>query len=576
MQQNEAFNLMKMGKNIFLTGAPGSGKTYLLNKYIRYLKDYQVKIAVTASTGIAATHLNGVTIHSWSGIGVRNSLNESDLEKILTTRLIKRNYEGTKTLIIDEISMLHPYQLDMIDTVSRYMLEADKPFGGLQVILCGDFFQLPPVSSLPLGNERQFAFEADAWKKSNFHICYLKEQHRQGNDPLLAVLKEIRSGIAGEQTKVPLRTRYKKEPEGTIKVTKLYARNLNVDDINERELNHLRGDEKIFTMAATGFSTLVNGLKKGCLAPEQLKLKVGAEVMFIKNEAKGQYVNGTQGRVIGFDQDEGWPVVKTYHHKTIVAYPEEWKFEDEGVVRATITQVPLRLAWAITIHKSQGMTLDAAEMDLGDVFELGMGYVALSRVRSLSGLKLMNLNELALKVHPKILDCDKMFKENSDALVQSLQTLSHKEIERCQRKTLIERFEGFINEKINAKKINKKRKLKKTNSIPAYLMTLKMLKENLSIDLIAKERGISVDTVINHIEKLQRLKQIDNVQMAYLKQTIPETDFDIIGSALKGSEDGRLKPIHEKFEGKYSYTDIKMVRLFINNRYSKSDDVGII
>jgi ATP-dependent exoDNAse (exonuclease V) alpha subunit len=567
MQQAEAFTLMKMGKNIFLTGAPGSGKTYLLNKYIAYLRNYDVKVAVTASTGIAATHLHGVTIHSWSGMGVRDNIGEKELEKMLTRGLIKRNYKNTKTLIIDEISMLHKHQLDMIDTISRYILEPDKPFGGLQVILCGDFFQLPPVSSSPLISEVQFAFEADTWKNGNFHVCYLEEQHRQGDDSLLDILKDIREGTIGEHTKIPLRTRYKKEPAGATKATKLYARNINVDDINEHELKNIHAEEKIFTMTTTGFSALVDGLKKGCLAQEQLKLKKGAEVMFVKNDTGGKYVNGTRGVVIGFDREEGWPLVKTYGNRIIVTYPEEWKYEDNGIVRATLTQVPLRLAWAITIHKSQGMTLDAAEMDLGDVFEPGMGYVALSRVRSLNGLKLMNLNELALKVHPKIFQHDKIFRDNSDVLVKYLRTLSEKEKEQYQRKTLIERFGGWVEEKINMREKEKRRKSKKleeTSSIPTHMITGEMLKKKLSIKLIAKKRGISVDTIINHIEKLQNLKQMDHADMTCLKKMISEIDFDIIFSELKKSEDGRLKPIYDRFEGKYSYTDIKIARLFIN------------
>lgn len=565
MQQDEAFDLMKMGKNIFLTGAPGSGKTYLLNKYINYLRAYDVKIAVTASTGIAATHLQGITIHSWSGIGIRDSIDEKALEKILTTKLIKRNYKNTKTLIIDEISMLHKHQLDMIDIIARHILGSGKPFGGLQVILCGDFFQLPPVSSFASTNKIQFAFEAHAWENGNFHVCYLQEQHRQGDDPLLAILKDIRNGTTGEHTKIPLRTRYKKEPEGATKATKLYSRNINVDEINERELKNIRTEEKIFNMETHGFSVLVNGLKKSCLAQEQLKLKIGAEIMFIKNDTVGKYANGTRGIVVGFDKSEGWPIVKTYDNKIIVAEPEEWKYEEDGIVRATITQVPLRLAWAITIHKSQGMTLDAAEIDLGDVFELGMGYVALSRVRSLNGLKLMNLNELALKVHPKIFQHDKIFRDNSDVLVEYLRTLSEKEKEQHQRKTLIERFGGYVKEKINAKEKRKKlKKLKKIDSISPHMITREMLKESLSIESMAEKRGISVDTIINHIEKLQGLKQIDNTHITCLKKMIPETDFDIIFRELTRSEDGRLKPIYEKFEGKYSYTYIKIARLFVN------------
>jgi len=551
MQQDEALDLLKMGKNIFLTGAAGSGKTYLLNKYINYLKENNVMVAVTASTGIAATHLQGATLHSWSGIGVKDKLTQKDLEKILKTSRIKRNYKKTKVLIIDEISMLHKHQLEMVDTVARYILNCDTAFGGMQIILCGDFFQLPPVSAGFSIKEVQFAFEGAAWKDGDFNVCYLHEQHRQGNDPLLAILNDIRSGTAGEHTKVPLRTRYKKEPQGTTKATRLYSRNINVDAINEEELASLHGQKRIFKMETDGFSALVEGLKKSCLALEQLKLKIGAEVMFIKNDILGRYVNGTRSIVVGFDQNEGWPIVKTYNNEIITASPEEWKYEDNGVVRATITQVPLRLAWAITIHKSQGMTLDAVEIDLGDAFEPGMGYVALSRVRSLNGLKLMNLNEIALTVHPKILQQDKVFKDSSEVTVKYVQALSETEKAQYHKKTLIERFGGS-----KTKEIDKEKN-------PTHITTLEMFKENLSIESIAAKRGLSLRTIIGHIEKLKGLNQLDQVLMTNLKNAISENDFDIIFAELEKSEDGKLRPVYDKFEGKYSYICIQIVRLFV-------------
>ena len=560
MQQNEAFSLLKMGKNIFLTGAAGSGKTYLLNKYINYLKENNVEVAITASTGIAATHLHGMTIHSWSGIGIKDNITQKDLEKLLTTDRIKRNYKKTKVLIIDEISMLHKHQLDMVDSIARYILGCDEAFGGIQVVLCGDFFQLPPISSAPLEEEKQFAFEASAWKNGDFHVCYLHEQHRQGDDPLLTILNDIRSGRAGEHTKIPLRTRYKKEPEGTTKATKLYSRNINVDVINENELANIHGQEKTFAMKSTGFNALVEGLKKSCLASEQLKLKIGAEVMFIKNDIAGRYVNGTRCVVVGFDKsEESWPIVKTYDNQIIIAYSEEWKYEDNGIVRAIITQIPLRLAWAITIHKSQGMTLDAAEIDLGDAFEPGMGYVALSRVRSLNGLKLMNLNEMALRVHPKILQHDQVFKDNSAAIVKYLHDLSECEKEDCYRQTLIERFEAGT-KKVTGKKATK---TKKRKAILSHITTLEMLKENLTIESIAQKRGVSVGTIIGHIEKLKGLDQIDHSSLAHLKDILPKNDFDVILAELQLSDDGKLKPIYDKFKGKYSYASIQLVRLFV-------------
>ncbi len=556
MQQNEALSLLKMGANIFLTGAAGSGKTYLLNQYIQYLKDNNVQVAMTASTGIAATHLHGTTIHAWSGIGIKDSISQLDLEKLHKNKRIKSNYKKTKVLIIDEISMLHKYQLDMVDFIARNFLDPDSVFGGLQVIVCGDFFQLPPVSS-SLEEEKQFAYEASVWNDKNFQVCYLHEQHRQGNDPLLTVLNDIRNGTAGEHTKVPLRTRYKKEPQGATKATKLYTRNMNVDSINDSELANIQSREQTFTMVSQGFGALVDGLKRNCLAQEQLKLKIGAEVMFVKNHPAGKYVNGTRCVVVGFEKGaNAWPVVKTYDNKMITACAEDWVLEDNGIVRASITQVPLRLAWALTIHKSQGMTLDAAEIDLGDAFEPGMGYVALSRVRSLNGLKLMNLNEMALKVHPKILQQDRVFKDNSEALVRYLHSLSEEDKMQSQQKTLVERFEAH-----KVKKSSKKSMGKKTN-VPTHLITQELLKNKLSINAIAEQRELSSGTVLSHIEKLKGLKLIGNSDIEHLKDELSQNEFDLIFTELTKSEDGKLKPLVDAFAGKYSYDTIKLVRLF--------------
>lgn len=559
MRQDQAINLLKLGKNVFLTGAAGSGKTFLLNQYIQYLKAHHVNFSVTASTGIAATHLDGMTIHAFSGIGLREAWTEKDLEKLLSNSRIKRNYKKTKVLIIDEISMLHAFQLDMIDQAARFVLANDKPFGGIQVVLCGDFFQLPPVGATRNDDEVKFAFQANVWQTADFHVCYLTEQHRQSDDALLTVLNDIRSGAAGEHTKVPLRTRYKKEPANGAKATKLYARNINVDAINENMLSSLPGGEKTYQMVAQGFSGLVDSLKKSCLAQERLKLKIGAEVMFIKNDIKGAYVNGTRGVVIAFESDDNaTPVIKTYDDQYITAYPDEWKYEDNGVIRAIIRQVPLRLAWAITIHKSQGMTLDAAEMDLGDTFEPGMGYVALSRVRALSGLKLMNLNEMALKVHPKILQRDVDFKNQSLSSIALLETLSNDELIKLQHETLTHRFSGSLVKQINAPKPKKEKKKK----VPNHLLTLELLKEKLSIEKIAEKLGFTFNTIITHLEKLKGIDYIKPEDIEHLKSSISADDFAVIHHEFQLSADGRLTPIFEKFDGEYSFEQLKLVRLF--------------
>src|SRR6185312_15912410 len=199
MTQKNALDLLMMGKNIYLTGQAGSGKTYVLNLYIDYLKKHKVPVAVTATTGIAATHLNGGTIHSWSGIGIKSNLTQDDLYKIVGNKKRREKLKAAKVLIIDEISMLHGYRLDMVNQICKLARQNPLPFGGLQVILCGDFFQLPPINE-PGYNGKNFAYASEAWEELHLTICYLNEQHRQLDDGFLRLLNEIRSQEVSEYT----------------------------------------------------------------------------------------------------------------------------------------------------------------------------------------------------------------------------------------------------------------------------------------------------------------------------------------------------------------------------------------
>lgn len=560
MTQQDALDLLKLGYNVFLTGPAGSGKTYLLDQYISYLREHGVGVAVTASTGIAATHLEGQTIHSWSGMGVRDSLGDDEISKIISNKRIERNLKKTKVLIIDEVSMLHPRQLDMVERITRHALDFTKPFGGLQVILSGDFFQLPPVSREDRGGgDKKFAYECDSWNGGDFKICYLHEQYRQQEDELLTILNSIRSGTAGENVKVPLRTRYKKDPESAVLPTRLYARNMNVDQINQVELEKLAGAEKTFYMQAHGFSALTDALKRNCLAPEELRLKIGAEVMFVKNSISGAYVNGTRAVVVDFDKVDRWPVVETFSGRTITVQPDEWRLEENGTVRATLTQVPLRLAWAITIHKSQGMTLDSAEIDLSDAFEPGMGYVALSRVRTLSGLKLMGLNDTALSVHPKILAHDKKFQEWSVAVTDALQVFSTEEKQKQHDEVLIARFGGAKEADVLARTKLGKKSRPKIMKKPTQEITKEFLNQKMSLEDIAKERGMTVGTILSHLEKLQGVGDLPDIN--YLKPKIK--DFKKILAEFKKSTDGKLTPIFEALKGEYPFETLRLVRLFV-------------
>jgi ATP-dependent exoDNAse (exonuclease V) alpha subunit len=308
--------------------------------------------------------------------------------------------------------MLNSRQLDNVDKICRRFKEPFLPFGGIQVILCGDFFQLPPVDRG--GKEGvKFAYFSDAWKEMDLKICYLSEQHRQKDNLMLGALNDIRGRKVTDQTRNLILSRENKNIEGSIKPTKLFTHNIDADVVNQQELAKIKNQPLAYAMRWSGNKQLVAYLKQGCLAPEKLVLKKGAQVMFLRNNFEKGYVNGTLGTVVGFDEESKMPIVKTLQGKEILAGPETWGVDDYGRTLAEITQLPLRLAWAITVHKSQGMSLDAAEIDLSKSFEFGMGYVALSRVRSLSGISLLGMNEIALEVSPEIFELDKKLLEMS-------------------------------------------------------------------------------------------------------------------------------------------------------------------
>ena len=436
MNQKEALNILMLGHNVFLTGAAGSGKTYLLNKYIKYLKKHNVVVGITASTGIAATHMNGKTIHSWAHIGIKDELTPSDLAQISNREDYRTKILNTKVLIIDEISMLHDFRLDMVNRVLQKIHQNELAFGGIQVILCGDLFQLPPVSR---GQQSvKYVNDSAIWKKMNLRICYLTEQHRQQNNDFLRLLDEIRKNQVSNYSVMNLQARMNQEVESDIQPTKLYTHNVDVDLINTSELNKLTTKDHLYKMTSSGDKHLIKSLSDNCLAPSELHLKKGAIVMFVQNNFNKGYVNGTLGEVVGFNKDDYYPIVKTISGKIITATPSSWKIEEGMETIAEITQVPLRLAWAITVHKSQGMTLDAAQIDLSKAFVNGMGYVALSRVKSLAGIKLLGINQRALAVDSNIAVADIDFRQNSLKVIDELNSIRDSELKKLHHKYITE------------------------------------------------------------------------------------------------------------------------------------------
>ncbi len=548
MTQKTALEILKLGHTTFLTGAAGAGKSYTLREYILYLRKHGVKYAVTASTGIASTHINGTTIHAWSGIQIKQKLHTYDLDAMEEKQSLYKRWNETKVLIIDEVSMLHASFVDMLDRVAKHMRRNEKPFGGIQVVFTGDFFQLPPVvrGDNEYESENVFAFTSRAWRDAKPVICYLTEQFRQNGDNLSVILDAIRCGeIDEEHYELLKKASTTKHKEDHIK---LYTHNENVDQINKKEFEQIKGEVHRYDMITKGKSSIVESLKNNCLAEEILELKIGAKVICIKNAVDRSYVNGSMGKVFGFD-NEGAPIIELTNGKKVTIKSDSWKIEEDGKVRAEIQQLPLKLAWAITVHKSQGMTLDMAEIDLSRAFASGQGYVALSRLKSLSGLYLKGFNPQALVVAEEVHMADMTFRTKSEQAENAMAKYSKKQLEELQEKFLTESGGTIAELEDNeAEEIQEK--------IPSHIKTQEMLNEKLSIAEIAKQRNLSVDTIIGHIEKLVEMKQ--KVELKYVLPA--KKDKDKILKTFKELKTHKLTPVFEQLKGKYSYQEIRIVR----------------
>jgi len=485
MTQQEALDILKTGRSVFLTGAAGTGKTFVLNQYIQYLKSHAIYPVITASTGIAATHLGGQTIHSWSGIGIYEKFDSLILEKLKQNKTLLKRYKSISILILDEISMLHASRLDMINILFKTFLKKENAFSEIQVIFCGDFFQLPPVIRGEGAeiNEKYLAYSAKTWEELNPIICYLTENYRQEKDELNDLLNDIRlennmpeiyerlfnkisennklendleKNILSEENLEQNLNKIKdtNEVKEVKEIIKLYTHNMNVDIINLEKYHSLNknGVELIFEMKSFGKANVVANLKASCLALEILKLKVGTKVIFIRNDLNQKYQNGTLAEIIGFDI-LNMPIVKTFSGEEFAVTAETWEYmnEDGNKLIASISQIPLRYAWAITIHKSQGMTLDEAEIDLSKAFGSGMGYVALSRVKKLANIKLLGLHPQALKINNSVLKKDNVFKEKSlktekvlQKYYQEILNSETREINLIKNKILTKKHDDFI------------------------------------------------------------------------------------------------------------------------------------
>ncbi len=551
---------MKSGSNVFLTGSAGTGKTYVLNQYIKYLKARKIPVSITASTGIAATHLQGTTIHAWSGIGIKDSLSTRNLRELKEKKYLKKNIEKSKVLIIDEISMLHKKQFDLVNEVLRFFRETEDAFGGIQLVLCGDFFQLPPIGNASEINKDKFCFMSRAWLDAELTICYLTDQFRHTDSKLNGILNEIRSASVSANSIALLQSSI-----GEIEAeepTRLYTHNLDVDRINSQHMTEIKGRKKVFKAKIKGNLKLAESIKRSIMAPESLELKKDAKVMFVKNNYEKGYLNGSLGMVLNFN-DDGLPVIRLNNGVYIVAEPEDWRIEDEsGKLLVSYKQVPLRLAWAITVHKSQGMTLDSAVMDLSKTFEKGQGYVALSRIKGLEGLQLKGFNATTLEVDSLALKADKRFLELSR---DTEELISNEELDKKALK-FIKKSGGITN--IDEIKENKKnlKEGKKVTKKSTYLITKQMIDNGHSLDDIVIERDLTIGTVSTHLIRIAELYPKTDLSRFKPETKILNKVKKARNSLIKEIGPGErisLKPIFDMLKGELSYDQIKMALAFI-------------
>ena len=446
-EQQKAVEYAGQRRSFFLTGAGGTGKSFVIQHIVEAIEKSGRDVALTAMTGCAALLLgsNAKTLHSWAGIGLGKESVDILVPKIKKSNKARKNWLNADCLIIDEVSMMTPDLLDKLEAIAKLIKKNKAPFGGLQIILVGDLYQLPPIYKEGELTNAQFVFESQSWRNYIKDVVVLDKVHRQSDPVFLQILNEARAGALSEESIKILESRktnaWKKLE---IKPTLLFTRRADVDDVNVAQLQKCTGDDVVYKVKSVKLPSVfatdqdiqwaVERMDKNSPYVPELRLRKGAQVMLLTNKhTEYKLVNGSRGVIIGFSDDndkkrltelekadktpevekqvkdlkmqlEGssrLPIVKFKSGGTLVIDYHAWESDEiKGLQRE---QIPLRLAYAVTIHKAQGATLDCALVDIGDnTFEYGQAYVALSRVKSLDSLYIWDLNPSAFRVHPKV------------------------------------------------------------------------------------------------------------------------------------------------------------------------------
>jgi ATP-dependent DNA helicase PIF1 len=439
-EQQIAFNKYVEGYNIFITGPGGTGKTALIKKIYESAKSQFKNIQVTALTGCAAVLLNcnAKTLHSWAGVGLANGTIEQLVAKIKKSKFLRETWRQTEILVVDEVSMLSLKLFDMLNIIGKIIRNNNKPFGGIQLIFSGDFYQLPPVGDVAEPDTQRFCFESEEWPSIFYgdNQIQLTKIYRQMDETYSSILNQIREGKLKKKSNELLLKYVGREYASSLvtEPTKLYPTRNKVEQINNSKMNSLIGEEKEYAVkyikdlemskaeriTRTNFTDKdiqmeLDFLATNLLCDKIFKAKIGAQVMCVVNirSTEGDILvcNGSQGIIVSYCDVTGCPRVKYNNGVELVMSRNVWA--SDKIPGIGVSQIPLILAWAITIHKSQGVTLDTAEIDVGSgIFECGQTYVALSRVKSLDGLYLTSFDASKIRINKRVQNYYEKLSEN--------------------------------------------------------------------------------------------------------------------------------------------------------------------
>jgi ATP-dependent DNA helicase PIF1 len=427
-EQTRVRDAVRKGQNVFMTGPGGTGKSELIKHLV---KDSDKCVQVCALTGCATVLLEtpgSKTLHSWSGIGLAQDPNDVIVKRIMRNKRTKASWNKTDILIVDEVSMMSKKVFELLDIIGKHIRKSMAPFGGLQLVFSGDFFQLPPVGNKGDPSSSKFCFESLLWKTTFPTSIELTTIFRQKDKDYIKILNQVRKGRITRKTYEKLKGRLNQSaPDASVEPTIMFPKRRHAESHNQRELSAIEDETHTYLSEFVqeedfekrcqqqGYSPeemdyvhreSMKSLKSTMMCEEQLVLKKGSQVMCIANlDVDGEFpiVNGSQGIVTGFARGSltTVPIVTFQNGAVKTMSPHTW-FSDI-CPSVGLKQVPLILSWAITIHKSQGVTLDMAEVDAGsDIFEAGQTYVALSRVKSLDGLYLSSLDPYKIQANPKV------------------------------------------------------------------------------------------------------------------------------------------------------------------------------